>query len=211
MRAADWAPRSLRTAARSVDTTRQRLANDLGRAPTTAEMAEALGLTAAQLNALHDRVHRSVVLALDEYVSADAGDELTLVDVLVDASSPEPSAALENRELHAYLRDAIAMLPERHRLVIVGYFLEGRTSQELARFLNVTESRVSQLRSEALALLKDGMNAQLNPDALAAPDRPEGCVARRRAAYFAEVAAQGDLKSRLAMTTTLGLPVRQAA
>ena len=38
--------------------------------------------------------------------------------------------------------------------MIVGYFLEGRTSQELARFLGVTESRVSQLRSEALAMLE---------------------------------------------------------
>src|SRR5437660_2289341 len=45
VRAADWAPRSLRNAARSVDTTRQRLANDLGRAPTLAEMAEALNTT----------------------------------------------------------------------------------------------------------------------------------------------------------------------
>ena len=95
--------------------------------------------------------------------------------------------------------------------MVTRYFLEERPMAEVAAELGVTESRVSQLRSEALALLKDGMNAQLNPDALAAPDRPEGCVARRRAAYFAEVAAQGDLKSRLAMTTTLGLPIRQAA
>ena len=201
VRAADWAPRSLRTAARSVDTTRQRLANDLGRAPTTAEMAEALGLTAAQLNALHDRVHRSVVLALDEYVSADAGDELTLVDVLVDASSPEPSAALENRELHAYLRDAIAMLPERHRLVIVGYFLEGRTSQELARFLNVTESRISQLRSEALDRLKDGISAQY--DGWVEDDTPvKGRVARRRVGYASGIASRTSWRDRLSLVGT---------
>src|SRR5690349_14657350 len=69
VRAADWAPRSLRTAARSVDTTRQKLANDLGRAPSNAEVAGALGLTASQLASLQDKVHRSVVLALDEYVT----------------------------------------------------------------------------------------------------------------------------------------------
>jgi hypothetical protein len=44
--------------------------------------------------------------------------------------------------------------------VIVGYFLEGRTSQELARFLGVTESRISQLRSEALEMLREGIEAQ---------------------------------------------------
>ena len=94
---------------------------------------------------------------------------------------------LENRELHGYLRDAISLLPERHRLVVIGYFLEGRTSQELARFLGVTESRVSQLRSEALLMLKDGIEAQyLSPEA----EEPvvTGRVARRKANYAAAIA-----------------------
>jgi RNA polymerase sigma factor for flagellar operon FliA len=113
VRAADWAPRSLRTAARSVDTTRQRLANDLGRTPSSDEIAAAMGISADQLHRLQNKVARSVVLALDEYVSQEAGDDLTLVDVLVDHNSPEPSAVLENRELQGYLRDAIEMLPAR--------------------------------------------------------------------------------------------------
>src|SRR5204863_6886126 len=137
--------------------------------------------------------------------TADAGDELTLVDVLVDASSPEPSAALENRELHAYLRDAIAMLPERHRLVIVGYFLEGRTSQELARFLNVTESRISQLRSEALDMLKEGITSQFDGTAQE-PIPNKGRVARRKAAYASAIAERSAWKSRLGPVTTVDQP-----
>ena len=82
---------------------------------------------------------------------------------------------------------------------------------EVAAELGVTESRVSQLRSEALSLLKDGLNAHLNPAAVTSPTRPDGCVARRRAAYFAEIGNQGTLKSRLAMTTELGMPLRQTA
>ncbi len=196
VRAADWAPRSLRTAARTADTTRQRLANDLGRAPTADETAEAMGISTDQLSRLQDRVHRSVVLALDEYVTQEAGDDLTLVDVLVDHSSPEPSAALENRELHAYLRDAIEILPERHRMVIVGYFLEGRTSQDLARFLNVTESRVSQLRSEALDRLKEGITAQYAGQA--EEDEPvTGRVARRKVSYAEGISARSTWKDRL--------------
>ena len=74
---------------------------------------------------------RSVVLAL-EYEVSDADEDLTLVDVLADDDTQEPSEELENRELHAYLRDAVHLLPERHRLVVVGYFLEGRKSQDLA-------------------------------------------------------------------------------
>jgi RNA polymerase sigma factor for flagellar operon FliA len=196
VRAADWAPRSLRTAARSADTTRQRLANELGRAPTGAETAAAMGITSSQLGALQDRVHRSVVLALDEYVTQDAGDDLTLVDVIVDQSSPEPSMALENRELHAYLRDAVETLPERHRMVIIGYFLEGRTSQELARFLNVTESRVSQLRSEALERLKAGISAQY-ASAQEEDEPVKGRVARRKVSYAAGISARSTWKDRL--------------
>ena len=44
--------------------------------------------------------------------------------------------------------------------MIVGYFLEGRSSLELAKLLDVTESRISQLRSEALQMLRDGIEAQ---------------------------------------------------
>ena len=65
--------------------------------------------------------------------------------------------------MRAYLRDAVHLLPERHRLVITGYFLEGRTSEELARFLSVTESRISQLRSEALEMLREAIESQYRP------------------------------------------------
>ena len=135
VRAADWAPRSVRNLARKLEGVEQRLATELGRVPTKDEMSDALGMSHSELNRLQDRMFRSVVLALEHETADDVEKDLTLVDVLVDESSIEPSAELETRELHGYLRDAIGLLPERHRLVVVGYFLEGRTSQELADFL----------------------------------------------------------------------------
>ena len=80
------------------------------------------------------------------------GNHRVLARKLTDGSTLEPSEELENRELHSYLRDAVHLLPERHRIVVAGYFLEGRKSQELASHLGVTESRISQLRSEALEM-----------------------------------------------------------
>ena len=65
-----------------------------------------------------------------------------------------------------------------------------RPMAEIAEKLGVSESRVSQMRAEALVLLKDAMNAQLEPELVTAPARPEGCAARRREAYFAAVAAR---------------------
>src|SRR4051794_40452591 len=61
VRAADWAPRSIRTLARKLETVEQRLASELGRVPSAREMATALGMTADELNRLQDRLFRSVV------------------------------------------------------------------------------------------------------------------------------------------------------
>jgi RNA polymerase sigma factor for flagellar operon FliA len=194
VRAADWAPRSVRLLARRLESTEQQLASELGRVPNMVEMAQALGVGMDELGRLRDRLFRSVVLALDHETSDDSDEDLTLVDVLRDASAIEPSEELESRELHTYLRDAVKLLPERQRFVIVGYFLEGRTSQELARFLGVTESRVSQLRSEALRNLRLGIEAQYE----AGPDEePVGRVARRQAAYVEGIGGASEWKSRL--------------
>jgi RNA polymerase sigma factor FliA len=195
VRAADWAPRSVRTLARRLESAEQRLASQLGRVPSPAEMAGELGISKAELDRLQDRMFRSVVLALEHEVTDDSDEDLTLVDVLTDRNSVEPLEELESREMLGYLRDAVDLLPERQRLVIVGYFLEGRTSQDLARFLGVTESRISQLRSEALEMLREGIESQYAPQH--EDDAPAGRVARRKATYAAAISTRSDWRDRL--------------
>jgi RNA polymerase sigma factor for flagellar operon FliA len=203
LRGLDWATRSVRQRARQVEKVRQELTGALGRTPSTTELAEALGVAVDELGSVEDDVRRAVVLSLQGFATGTAED-------MISDSAAGPEDLLIHRERIGYLHNAIEALPERLKLVVTRYFLEERPMAEVAAELGVTESRVSQLRSEALVLLKDGLNAHLNPDAVASPTRPDGCVARRRAAYFAEVGAQGNLKTRLSMTTELGLPVRQS-
>lgn len=195
VRAADWAPRSVRTLARRLDQVEQRLAGRLGRIPSVEETAAELEMSREDLAALRDRIFRSVVLAFEHLVAETDDEELTLVDVLADPADREPAEELEQRELHSYVRSAVAMLPERHRLIVLGYFIEERTSEELARFLGVTESRVSQMRTEALAMLRQGIEAQY----VAPEDReePAGLVARRRARYADSIAAAAQWEDRL--------------
>ena len=196
VRAADWAPRSVRTLARKLEAAEQRLATELGRVPDRDEMAESLGVSRTELARLQDRLFRSVVLALDHETTDGSDEDLTLVDILSDESAVEPSQELETRELHAYLRDAVKLLPERQRLVISGYFLDGKTSKELALFLGVTESRVSQIRSEALKALKIGIEGQyedIDVDVTAPGQR----VAKRQTAYVDSVTAARPWKDRL--------------
>jgi RNA polymerase sigma factor for flagellar operon FliA len=204
LRGLDWASRSVRQRGRQVDAVRQRLTATLGRMPSTNELADALGLAVGELDAVEDDVRRAMVLSLQGFASGTAED-------MVSDHSAGPEGLLVHREQIGYLHNAIEVLPERLRGVVIGYYLEERPMAKIAAELGVTESRVSQMRSEALILLRDGLNTHLNPHALPEPARSVGCVARRRATYFAKIEAQGTLRTRLAMTTQLGLPVAQPA
>ena len=205
VRAADWAPRSVRRLSRRFDAMEQQLASQLGRTPSTTETAEALGMNPKELSKLRSQLYRSVVLALEHEVDGENGEELNLLDVLPDRANLEPEEQLEGRELYSYLQDAIALLPERHRLVIVGYFLEERTSVDLARFLGVTESRVSQLRSDALEMLRTGISSQYedNDD-----DQETGRRAQRRKAYANAIGGASDWRDRLDEGAELSTRIR---
>jgi RNA polymerase sigma factor for flagellar operon FliA len=195
VRAADWAPRSVRALGRALDAVEQDLANEQGCTPSPGDIARAMGMEPAELASVRDRVFRSVVLALEHRVGdGDGHEELALGDVLADRTAAEPCEALEAKELLGYLRDAIELLPERHRTVITGYFLGEQTSLELAEELGVTESRISQIRSEALAMLRDGIDAQYRVEDTVLPGR----TARRRAEYAAAIGGASAWRDRIA-------------
>jgi RNA polymerase sigma factor for flagellar operon FliA len=198
LRGLDWASRSVRQRARRTDSARQELTAELGRTPSPAEVAERLGCAVEDITAADDDVQRAVVFSLQGFATAGAEDMVTEPGV-------GPEDMLIRRERMGYLTHAVEALPERLRAVVRGYFFEERPMAQIAAELGVTESRVSQLRSEALGLLRDGLNTHLDP-ALADPAK-DGCVARRRSAYFEAIADGGTLKSRLAVTSLDGLPV----
>lgn len=190
LRGIDWASRSVRRRARDLDETRSRLAASLGRVPSTAEVATALGLTPEEVTANADDVARAQVLSLQGGADDNSYDEM------LASNAPSPEAMIEHREKLEYMVAAIAELPERLRVVVQDYFFAERPMADIAADLGVTESRVSQMRAEALVLLKDGMNSALAPEMVAPHERPEGCAARRRESYFAAVAARHDASVR---------------
>jgi RNA polymerase sigma factor FliA len=200
LRGLDWASRSVRSRARRVDAANQELTAALGRTPTSAEVAEALGVAVDEIKAIDEDVQRAVVLSLQGFATGTAED-------MVPERAAGPEELIVHRERIGYLHHAIEALPERLRRVVSAYFFEERPMLEIAAELGVTESRVSQLRAEALILLRDGLNSHLEPQLLDVPDRPGGCVARRRESYYAQIASQGDLRSRLALTDHHGMPM----
>ena len=163
-----------------------------------AEVADRLGCRVEDIETADDDVHRAVVFSLQGFATATMDD-------LVTEPGAGPEEVLLRRERLGYLRHAVEVLPDRLRTVVIRYFFEERPMADIASELGVSESRVSQLRSEALGLLRDGLNAHLEP-ALAEPVR-DGCVARRRAAYYERIQQCGTLRTRLAFTGLDGMPV----
>ena len=197
LRALDWATRSVRTKARATDTTRQQLTTTLGRTPTADELAQALGTTTTDLHQTDTDVQRATVLSLQGFTTSSADD-------MVTEKNPGPEDMLLHREQIGYLHHAIGSLPERLQYVITEYFLHERPMADIANDLGVTESRISQLRAEALLLLKDGLNTHLSPELAPVPDNPESITARRRANYYANIASSTSVHSRLALTNAHG-------
>ena len=197
LRSLDWATRSVRAKARTTDATRQSLTTTLGRTPSTEELAQALGTTTTDLQQTDNDVQRATVLSLQGFTTSSADD-------LVTERTPGPEDMLLRREQIGYLHHAIDALPERLQYVITEYFLKERPMADIAEDLGVTESRISQLRAEALSLLKDGLNTHLDPELAPSPENPESIIARRRASYYSTIAGNTSLRSRLAMTNAHG-------
>jgi RNA polymerase sigma factor FliA len=191
LRESDWASRSVRSRARRLQQAGDELTSRLGRAPTPEELAAELGTDADAVHRLVTDVHRATVLNYESIVADGEADDL------LPSGDRGPDSVLVDRERRAYLSDAVLALPERLRAVVIGYFYQERPMLEIAAELGVTESRVSQLRAEALILLRDGLNAHLDPDTLPAEPRPEGRLAKRRATYHAAIAACSDFRARL--------------
>jgi RNA polymerase sigma factor for flagellar operon FliA len=202
LRSLDWASRSVRRRARDLEEARSRLSNALGRTPTVAEVASAVEMTVDEVLANDEDVSRAQVLSL-QGTAASSLDELLPVD------APSPEQLVERQERLTYLVEAIAELPERLRKVVQDSFFAERPTADIAAELAVTESRISQLRTEALALLRDALNRALEPSLVQPVGKPGGCANRRREAYYDAVAARHAAARRARQVPARQLPVRQ--
>jgi len=184
LRRNDWATRSVRQAGRARKEAVDHLVATLGSAPKNVEIAEYMGVSVEELRTLDASLIRGSVLSLDANLDSGSGQATHYVD----AESLGPEEHILDTEFQTYLRAAVSALPDRLGTVITRYFLQGHAMADIAEDLGVTESRVSQLRAEALVLLRDGMNSHLAPEQVPVSTRPGGAVDRRRSAYFASVA-----------------------
>ncbi len=190
-RSADWVPRSMRELARDAEQATNQLAVEHREMPDEQQVADRIGVDPVDLRRMQERITLGVTRSLDRGGDLDHGSD---ADQMVDRTAPSIEEMLENTELRGYLRAALDSLPERLRIITVGLYLENRSFDELADLLGVTPSRISQLRSDAIDMIRHGMDSQFRPTS---DERPKGRVAIRQARYASDIAMHSDMVTRL--------------
>ena len=155
LRAMDWVPRSVRFKAREIEKAYADVEAQVKRAPSEKEVAARLGVSIGELHEVVSQISFVSVLALDELlaVGSDRGEQISLLDTLADKGT-DPSSGLEGHETRGMLAAAINSLSEREKIVVTLYYFEGLTLAEIGEILGVTESRVCQIHTKAVGLLR---------------------------------------------------------
>jgi RNA polymerase sigma factor for flagellar operon FliA len=158
LRSLDPLPRSLRTKSKEIERTQTALANERGFWPADSDVAEQLGISVDRLRRLQQDINRTVV-SLENATDAGGDDTGTswLATLAEDDPETDPEARLDNVEMRLILRQAIAALPERERLLLTLYYGQGQSMRTISERLGISESRVSQLHARALKLLRTEM------------------------------------------------------
>ena len=158
LRSIDWIPRSVRAKARDVEKALAALELRLRRTPSEKELAEELGVGIKELRQMLTQVSLVSVVALDESFAGEDSDRQSLVETLQDPKAPDPEASYEDIEMRALLAKAINRMSEREKTVLVLYYFEGMTLNQIGQVLGVTESRVCQMHTKAVLGLRAKMS-----------------------------------------------------
>ena len=164
LRDLDWAPRSLRRMRRDVDTAMGNLRRKLNREPEEAEIAAEMGMTLPDYEKTIEQL-RTLDIGAIRSLDAPSEDGTSRLELCVDPSEGVVTQ-LERKELRTHLAKAIEQLPERERQILALYFEEELTLAEIGQVIGVGESRVSQLRSLALARLRTLLRESLGLEPL---------------------------------------------
>lgn len=150
----DWAPRSVHRKAREVAEAVRLIENEHGRDARDVEIAKTLDMSLGEYyKILQDNSYHKV-LSVDD-TSVNTGE--TMLDSMSD-NAPGILDGMHNEDLQRLLSDAIAGLPERERLVMALYYDEELNLREIGAVMGVSESRVSQIHSQAIIRLQSRMS-----------------------------------------------------
>jgi len=158
LRRCDWVPRSVRRWNRRLETTRQRLANHLGRQPTDTDMAEHLDMAPDDYHRFARRAEPVQMASLDTPVpSGGEGHKASWGDLVAPDGHEGPDRTALREDLkHILTRH----LSRKERLVLILYYYEQMTMKEIAAALDLSETRICQIHADIIDRLRDSMHAR---------------------------------------------------
>lgn len=150
LRKMDWVPRSVRENVRKVGNAMRTLEIKLGREPEDKEIAEELGVDIEAYYDLLAKAQGTALLSLDYVLPNGAGT----LGTYQPSRERSPLEAIKSKELKAVVAKALKKLNEKEQLVLSLYYYEEMTLKEIAKILDLTEARISQIHSKAIIKLR---------------------------------------------------------
>ena len=152
IRAQDFLPRSVRKKIKDIKAAQEKLKQELGRMPTTTEVANFIDMEPEKVNQL---------LAEDTTMTSlydkrgNTEDSVEIIDTIQDENKLNPQEKAEEQNVKQELEKALKRLPERERIIMVLYYQENMTLKEIGATINMSESRVCQLHAQGIMKLKN--------------------------------------------------------
>lgn len=154
IRRGDWTPRSVHKNSRMVSEAINALEAELGRDVTDIEVAEKLDISLNEYHHILNEVSTGKILGID-----DLGVSEDVIQSSEETNITDPYESVELVSFKKSLSECISTLPEREALVLSLYYDEELNLREIGQVIDVSESRVSQIHSQALHRLKARMQS----------------------------------------------------
>ncbi|MGE4282176.1 MAG: FliA/WhiG family RNA polymerase sigma factor [Clostridia bacterium] len=155
IRKLDWVPRSLRQKNKEFEKVFVELENELGHSPSDLEIADKLGINADEFHKTMSDLNISHLISLDEYLEQNYE---TVTRAGNSNQYDNPTDYTEFNEMKLILAEGIDRLSDKEKTVITLYYFEELTLKEISAIMKVSESRISQLHSKAVARLRTKLN-----------------------------------------------------
>ncbi len=154
LRDVDWLPRSYRQKSRKLDQTMEKLFARLGRIPTDEEIAKELEMNLDEYYKYIDHVGAASLVSLDIHVSGAEGDGGSLYEVISDDAQQNPYDMVEEADIQQTALHLIDELSDQERTVVALYYYESLTFREIGEVIGVSESRVCQIHTKIITILR---------------------------------------------------------
>ncbi len=159
LRSQDWVPRSIREKTKQIERAYRKLESDFGRPATEEEMCAELKVSKEEYYEMLNKAKSVSVLNIDESSSFSRADRKLMASMMDKNKTVNPFIAVSSKDSREKLTNGIKDLPEKQRLVISLYYYEDLNLKEIGQVLDVTESRVSQLHTQAVLKLRSRLKS----------------------------------------------------